>query len=122
MGTLSVLNVGGGDIRISFDKASAAEAIRAKRVITDMMRRGYAVLIEVDGAFQRAVDFDENVGEYIIADYDPMVETTGAEDGEQEERIERPEIAVQKAKRKTTRRRISMERANAVGVARSAGG
>lgn len=60
------MNVAGGDIRISFDKNNAPEAIRARRIITEMLGRGYALLIEVEGAYQRAIAFDENVGEYII--------------------------------------------------------
>jgi hypothetical protein len=68
---LSILNVYEGDVEITFDKDNAAEAIRARRIISDMLKRGYALLIEVDGAYQRAIDFDEKTGRYIIADFDP---------------------------------------------------
>ena len=42
MGSLSILNAGKGDIKISYSKDNAAEAIRAKRIIKDMLARGYA--------------------------------------------------------------------------------
>lgn len=75
-GGVSILNVGAGDTKLSFDSKNPAERIRAARIVRDMLRRGYALLVEVeqpDGtkAFQRALDFDENAAEYIIADYDP---------------------------------------------------
>jgi hypothetical protein len=89
MGSLSCLNVSGGDIRIQFDTADASEALRARRIIKDMLRRGYALLVRMsDGTYQRALDFDETVGEYVIADFDP---TTGPtpEEARREERAER---------------------------------
>lgn len=75
-GQLAVLNTGKGDMKLSFDKANEAERIRASRIVKDMIRRGYALLIEVDDGnggkrTTRALDFDENTCEYIIADFDP---------------------------------------------------
>ena len=76
-GTVGILNVGAGDISLSFDTTNPAERIRASRIVKDMLRRGYALLVEVerDGEkrFERAIDFDENNARYIIADFDPMV-------------------------------------------------
>ncbi len=73
-GTVGILNVGAGDIRLEFNSADPAERIRAGRVVRDMLRRGFALLIEVerDGkkAFERALDFDEAKACYIIADFD----------------------------------------------------
>ena len=126
MGTLSCLNVAGGDVKISFDNKNVAESIRAKRMITDMLRRGYALLVEVDGAFQRAIEFDEKHGEYVVADYDPssthepQPAPSLREDNNNAEAEEAP-VQSQK-KRKGGRRRLGMETTNAVGVARSAGG
>jgi hypothetical protein len=76
MGDLSILNVGAGDTKITFDSKNPAEVIRTSRIIKDMLRRGYALLVEVerDGvkAYERALDFDEKTSEYIIADFDPV--------------------------------------------------
>lgn len=126
MGTLSILNVYEGDVKITFDTTNAAEAIRAGRIITDMLRRGYALLIEVDGAYQRAIDFDEKVGEYVIADFDPSYRQTtkgeGSDNEEENEEIEAAAAQEAPGKRRGRRRRISMDAADAVAVARSAGG
>src|SRR6266446_2321255 len=75
-GEVRILNVGTGDIKLIFDKNNPAEMIRSARIVKDMIRRGYALLIEVerpDGTklYQRAWDFKEDTYEYIIADFDP---------------------------------------------------
>ena len=120
MGALSILNVYEGDVKITFDKDNPAETIRASRIIRDCLRRGYALLIEVDGAYQRAIDFDEKVGEYIIADFDPSYRPkTQGEDEENGKEESPPKIRSQRGR---PRRRIPMESADAVAVARSAGG
>jgi hypothetical protein len=75
-GTVSILNVGAGDIELRFDKSNPSESIRAGRIIEDMLRRGYALLVEVerDGEkrFERAQGFDLASNSYIIADFDPV--------------------------------------------------
>src|SRR5271167_3602660 len=68
----SILNVGDGDTKISFDKDKPQERDRACRIIQDMLRRGYAILVqagEKDGRpiFYRATDFDPQTAEYIVA-------------------------------------------------------
>lgn len=136
-GTVGILNVGAGDTKLSFDKNNPAERIRAARIVKDMLRRGYALLveIEVDGTkkFVRAKDFDENVCEYLIADFDPI---TAAEHDEEEvahgQQAEAPAhaeeaVAPGNAKNHTRTRRIVTKRidaegARAVAVARTAGG
>lgn len=76
-GEVGILNVGDGDTKLSFDPKNPAERIRAARIVKDMIRRGYCLLIEVekDGKkeFTRALDFNERVCEYIIADFDPLI-------------------------------------------------
>lgn len=82
-GTVGILNVGAGDTKLSFDPRNPAERIRAARIVRDMIRRGYALLVEVaPGQYQRATDFDEARCEYIIADFDPVTaaEADSAED------------------------------------------
>lgn len=78
LGEVSILNVGEGDTKLSFDKSNPAECIRAGRIVRDMLRRGYALLVEVDRdgekKFQRVEEFDDEHGEYIIADFDPSGE------------------------------------------------
>jgi hypothetical protein len=131
-GTLEILNVGAGDIKISFDHQNCSEAIRAKRIVTDMLRRGYALLVEVEpGKWARATGFDETKGEYLIADFDPV---EAAEKDMQEahligsELIRRdkdgPPSPPSPKKRGAYRKRgrAPMEKTKTTAVARSAGG
>lgn len=92
MGALEILNVSEGDMKISFETSDCAEAIRAKRIIKDMLRRGYALL--VDG--QRIKDFDETKGEYIIADFD-AIESLNVEMAEADQRLKARREADDKA-------------------------
>lgn len=66
-GELSVLNVGAGDIRVVFNQADRGESAKAIRMLTDMQRRGYAILIELpDGSYTRAERIDATRGRYVI--------------------------------------------------------
>lgn len=77
-GTLSVLNCGSGDLKFSFDPAKPMEAEKAKGVIEDMLKRGYVLLVEVDGVWCRAVGFDPGRCEYIIPPDLPVAEMKAA--------------------------------------------
>jgi hypothetical protein len=121
IGTVGILNVGAGDTKLSFDPNNPAERIRAARVVKDMIRRGYALLIqrEPGGPFVRATDFDENVCEYVIADFDPL--QAAEADQHDEEETQQP-AAAPGAARKATKKRVKAESVRAVSVAPSAGG
>lgn len=112
-GSVEILNVQGGDVKISFDKADLQETIRAKRIVSEMLRRGYALVVEVERngerAYERVQKFDENRGEYIIADLD-------------EGSAEESPNATPAKRRGRASKRIPMEGARATAVARSAGG
>lgn len=132
-GTVAILNVSAGDTKLTFDKSNPAEAIRAARIVKDMLRRGYALLIEVgqgeDGKplYQRAKDFDENTNEYIIADFDPIT-AKDADDEEGQEEDETDQSASAEAPRPASNRkaagtrRIPAGKTKAVAVARTSGG
>lgn len=129
---LHVLSVGEGDLKFSFDKKNPVERIRAARIVTDMLKRGYALLVEVaPGEYQRIERFDENTCEYIIADYAPEESQTHGEEIISEE-IELTQAAPASEPagtkrgrgrpRKTVEKRLSAESTKAVGVARTSGG
>lgn len=142
-GEIGVLNVGAGDIKLSFDPANPAERIRAARIVKDMIRRGYALLIQVEEeggkVWRRAVDFEESTCEYIIADFDPLASAKLPE-VIVEEVIESPTASQDQApvveaggpataRRKPTQpvpakrgRRVQAERTTGVAVSRTAGG
>lgn len=71
-GEVGILNVGAGDTKLSFDPANKGEVERAKTVVEDMLRRGFAIMVHVgerDGKplYHRAETFDPKTNEYIIA-------------------------------------------------------
>ena len=109
-GSVAILNVGEGDVKLSFDQGKPEEAKRAKKIVTDMLARGYAILVHVgekDGepVYRRATKFDPKTNEYIIA---------GATD-DQVPSVEQP-------RRKPGPRRVPAASTRAVAVSRSAGG
>lgn len=99
-GTVGILNVGAGDTKLSFDSSNPAETLRSGRIVRDMLRRGYALLVEVDRngqkAFERALDFDETKSCYIIADFDPV--TAALSDEHERTELEFDQAVMSRAK------------------------
>lgn len=122
-GQVGILNVGCGDTKLSFDPTNPAERIRAARIVTDMIRRGYALLVEVGHndkgktTYRRAMAFDEDKCEYIIADFD------GAQ-AETEDNAERTDeqTAAKSGRKAIKTRRIRADSVSSVAVSRTAGG
>lgn len=135
-GSVGVLNVGAGDTKLSFDPNNPQERIRAARIVADMLKRGYALLVEVerDGVkkFERALGFREDTCEYIIADFDPLqAAQVDEEEAEVPHEEDQPaaETALPEArekapapKRRGRRKAVDAGTTRAVAVARSAGG
>lgn len=135
-GVVGILNVGAGDTKLTFDKSNPAECIRSARIVTDMLRRGYALLVETgDGenrAYRRVERFDPERCEYIIADFDPITaekadqaekdnaENLGKTEGAAAKEKPAAKLALRGHPRKE--RSIPASSANAVAVARTAGG
>lgn len=126
---LRILNVGDGDTKITFDKASEADKIRAARIITDMLKRGYALLVEVEPGpppkFQRVRAFDEEKFEYIIADLDTAAPPpTGADDGQSgaPEESDKRTPTGRRPYNTAKRRRLAAATTNAIAVGKTAGG
>lgn len=65
-GSLSVLNVGAGDIKVTFNHLDSAEAKKAIAMLLDMQVRGYAILVETEDGYTRAKSIDATRGRYII--------------------------------------------------------
>lgn len=134
-GSVGILNVGAGDTKLTFDRSNPAECIRAARIVKDMIRRGYALLVQTPDSdppvYQRAYDFDEATCEYIIADLDPVQAQAAdaAEEESREETTEESAAAPQSAnkrgpKHKATRatKRVHAADTRSTAVARTAGG
>lgn len=124
-GTLELLNVGAGHIKVSMNNTDPVERERAKAMVTDMLQRGYAIFVEIeDGELAPVKRFDPKKEAYIITDVprpvktdtsiaspvtvsDSFVSTT-------------PTTPTRKNKRKE--REVSMVKGKATAVGRSAGG
>lgn len=119
-GSIGILNVGAGDTKLVFDPAKPDEAAEAARIVTDMLRRGYAIFVQVGEnekgpVYQRAHDFDAATAEYIIA---------GTPPAETEAKHAEPESAPRghRKARALPRQRVAASSTSAVAVARTAGG
>ena len=136
-GEIGILNVGAGDTKLTFDKSNPAECIRAARIVKDMLRRGYALLIEVERegvkAFERVRDFREDTFEYIIADFDPVTAEIADRDEAASGQVEQTETSADTTAgandtQQKTRSRCGAIRAvpasgtRGIAVARTAGG
>lgn len=130
MGSLGILNVGAGDTKLTFDKSNPQELIRSARIVTDMLKRGYALLIEEPpgrGTYQRVREFRETTAEYIIADYDPTVaaESDHAEVEPDQEAPASPTTEPEKPRKrgsKSSVKAVSATSTRGIAVSRSAGG
>lgn len=134
-GSLSILNVGAGDITLSFNQHDDAELKRAIEILTAARDRGFAILVkQEDGSYARAVDIDPNRGVYIIGGKSlPAVKERlalppipeGADAGVEVYDAPADVVDAPRPKRRGRppgRREQPIARSHAVGVARSAGG
>lgn len=104
-GTLSVLNAGAGDLRISFNARRPEEVEQARKTVTDLLQQGYAIVIEDEKGEHRVVqEFDPATNEYIVA-------ALPSEGGQQK-----------KKSRRKPRRRVKASETRATAIAPSAGG
>lgn len=112
IGHLDVLNVGAGHLKFRFDKGDPEEVAKAKKVIADMLKRGYMIFVEVDGQQKRVRKFDPNTEEYILEEPDEIPEP---------EPIATPQHAP--IPRRVGRRKgVPLRTARATGIGPSAGG
>lgn len=121
VGTVAILNVSAGDTKLTFDPKMPAEVARAAKIVKDMLRRGFALLVEVGSddkgpLYRRVHDFDEATTEYIIAG------TPDDQEDSHEQKQASPPRTRRKGKAAAKPRRIAAQKANVVAVARTAGG
>ena len=118
-GTVDVLNCNLGHLTVKFAPDDPIETERAKRIIEDMLRRGYALFIEDDAKkLHKVKKFDASKCEYIIADgplyagdpNEPEQKATPTPDEEKPRLSER------------TKRRIPAGKTRLTGIAPTAGG
>lgn len=119
MGEIGILNVGAGDTKLVFDKTKPEDCRRAAEIISDMLKRGFAILVEVGQddqgpLYRRATGFDPETMEYIIVglpeDQAPSVNV----------QVDVKSPAPRRGRPYKTK--VPADKTTAVAVARSAGG
>lgn len=114
---LEILNCGEGHLTITFKKDDLMEVERAKRIISDMLRRGYALFITGgDGVLTRVKRFKADTGTYLIADGPVIAPVPIAP----EEPLTTPIVRRKRGRPPT--REVPMTKARATVIGRSAGG
>ena len=134
MGSLAILNTGKGDITLSFNPHNPDELKKALTMLADMQKRGYAILVkEADGSYVRAQEVDPNRGVYVIVAPElPAAPEPAAlppaefPDPQKVEAFSKALGSTEEPKKRgrprKTRREVPVGEAEAVAVARSAGG
>lgn len=115
-GLLDVLQVGRGHLRLTINGDDPIEKDRARRLIEDMLRRGFAIFVEDgDGKASRVRAFDPERMAYVIGDVPGDVggDPAGADEAQ-------PSEPAPKRGRRTREVPVAAARATAVG--RTAGG
>lgn len=115
---LDILNTGKGHAEVNFSLDDPIELERGKRIIEDMLQRGYLLFIHGDdGKMIRVESFDSKTGRYIIGDgalyagSEPLEPTT-----------ETPPPATGKRRGRPPKAAVPMTTVRATSIGRSAGG
>lgn len=104
-GTLDVLSVGKGHLRLTITEGNEEEAENARRIIEDMLARGASIFVErEDGSTRRVKKFDPKRMVYLIDDVPEGQKPTPA------------------ARKKIPKKAVPVSKASATVVGRSAGG
>lgn len=106
-GMLEILSVGKGDIKLTIDSSDPDDVADAKKVIEEMLAKGYGIFVETDDGLSRVKRFNPKRMTYVISE---IVEQTD-------------EIAGAPAPKKKTREKhvpVAGSRAKAIG--RTSGG
>jgi hypothetical protein len=99
-GSLCILNISAGDIKVSFNKDVPEEVEHARQIIEDMFKRGYSILVAWGSGWRRATKFIASRDSYIIETREEK------EDGKSE----------------VVEKEVPAKKARAVGIAPTAGG
>lgn len=118
-GMLDVLSIGKGDLNLSIDGDHPEDVERARELIGEMLRAGYAIFVDSDDGPVRVHEFNPNRMTYTIRERLPE-ELAGAA---------MPALppgpaakAAKKAAKRGTRREVPVAGSRATAVGRTAGG
>lgn len=63
---VTILNVGHGDTKLTFDKKNPADRKRTQQIVEDMLKLGYAICVKDGDHWVRAKSFDPKKNQYLI--------------------------------------------------------
>jgi hypothetical protein len=67
-GMLEVLSVGKGDLKLTFGGDDPEEIAKARKVIQEMLRKGYGIFVETDKGLTRVKRFSPKRMTYVIVE------------------------------------------------------
>jgi hypothetical protein len=118
---LDILNTGMGHAEVNFSVEDPVELERGKRIIQDMLRRGYLLFIEGDdGKLIRVLDFQAATGKYIIGDGALYAGSEPLEEAAATASTAAP--AVKRGRGRPPKATVPMTAVRATAMGRSAGG
>lgn len=113
-GVLEVLSIGKGDLKLTVDSSNPQEREKARRLIEEMLAKGYGIYVETDRGPVRVKRFNPKRMTYIIVDEpDPAAEPSIAKQA--------PKRPAKKAAKRATRE-VPVAGSRATAVGRTAGG
>lgn len=68
-GMLEVLSVGKGDLKLSMDPNNPADVENARKVIEEMLAKGYSIFVETDDGLSRVKRFNPKRMTYVITEF-----------------------------------------------------
>lgn len=79
-GVLEVLSVGKGDIKISLDHTNPADVANARKLIEEMLSKGYGIFVETDDGLSRVKKFNPKRMTYVITEVVDAPEASTTDD------------------------------------------
>jgi len=115
VGTLDVLSTGHGHMKVTITPGDKAEQDKARRMIEDMLKRGFSIFVELDnGETRRVTAFDPERLIYYVDPPDELPDEVATATA--------PEPAPKAKRAKRPYRAVPVAGARATAVGRSAGG
>lgn len=108
-GMLEVLSVGKGDIKISLDHNNPEDIENARKLIEEMLAKGYGLFVETNNGLSRVRKFNPKRMTYVIVEF------------ADEEPAEAPAAKPTKPRR-TKQREVPVAGSRAKAIGRTAGG
>lgn len=120
MGQLDVLSVGRGHLRVTVDDKDPDGINAARRMIEDMLKRGFSIFVETDKGLRRVKKFNPKRMTYLIDDVpdDEALEASRPAD----DVTPSPSGYIKKKSGRTPKKEVKVSETKSTVVGRTAGG